>query len=96
MRLMGQKTSEQETAATVNFDADLDKALRNFRLWDNWERQHISREPWRRFNIDLSHEFLEMLDNECEVRGVPRQTLVKYVLWDWLRQQLDRRNPRKT
>jgi hypothetical protein len=36
-------------------------------------------------NIDPPSEFLEMLDRACDQRGVTRQTLVKFILYEWLR-----------
>jgi hypothetical protein len=73
-----------ESGPDVEPQGDLDRWLRNFQFWDRWQKDQQETE-WKTFNIDLPIDFLQMLDREAEARGVTRQSMVKFILYEWLR-----------
>lgn len=73
-----------EVGPTTEPKGDLQQWLRNFAYWEYWHKtEHL--EQYKTFNIDMPVGFLDMLDAECAKRGISRQPLVKYVLYEWLR-----------
>jgi hypothetical protein len=91
----GRPTNRQTRAAFADDESDpfddFDRALRRYRLWEEWERTKLPAETaYRRFHIDVPEPFFELLDAECNQRGVPKQSFVKCVLWEWFNNRVER------
>jgi hypothetical protein len=73
-------------------DDGIEQALRHYRLWERFERENPnSTQEWKKFQIDLPTGFLDLLDEECDRRGVPRQSLIKFIVYEWLTKCLEQR-----
>ena len=87
----GPKEGDRSIVATkYRHNDELERALRNYRLWERFEREGVKPLAYKRFQVDLPAEYVELLDEESDRRGFPRQALFKLIVHEWLETHLQR------
>lgn len=73
----------------------IDLALRQFRLWEKWEKIQEEPEDEYTFMLHMPMGMKEMISEEAGRRGLAMGSLVKFIMYEWLKEQQVKRKREK-
>jgi hypothetical protein len=76
------------------FDS-IDAAMRQFRIWQKWEKLQDDPEPEYQVALKMPEGLRAMLAEEAALRGMATGSLIKFVLYEWVKEQQRKRKADK-